>query len=119
MDFKELAKEYEVQIEGWHLFYENFNDYDLAISVMNGVLTEMMSELLKAKSINPNNEKIKATENRLDILFGCVKKMNGLNNSAFKLNTKLKKVVANQLKTELINEDLKSQIAALKASFND
>lgn len=119
MDFKYLAEKYEVEIEAWHLFYESFIEYDNALKVGNGVLVTMMSELIKAKIVNPNNEKIKSTEERIKTLFSCLEKLNGLNNKCNNLQIKLKKTVATKLEMDIENEILKAEILALKASFND
>lgn len=119
VDFKNLMDQYKVEIDTWHLFYETFIEYDNAISIARGVLVSMMSEVIKAKKINPSNEKIKYSEDRINILFASIEKLNGLNTKCNNLQINLKKTVFNQLKIEEENTNLKAEIAALKASFND
>lgn len=93
MDYKELKAENDRlknEIDTFHAFYENFNMYDLVISNGNGLLSEMMSELLRAKKKNPNLEAVINQEKRINGLFDIFSEMQGLNNKSQSLSLRFK-----------------------------
>lgn len=100
-------KQYELQIEAWHLFYESFVEYDNAIMLANGVLVDMQSKLIKAKIKNPTNIAILDTEARIKTLFTCIEKFEGLNARCVRLQTKLKQTVNTNLILEQELNDIK------------
>lgn len=117
IDFKEMAEHYATQIEGWHLFYESFIEYEYVLSVSNGVLFEMRSEIAKAK--RSGNRSAENAEKRVNMLNDCISKMHGMNNRCMMLHKKLKQSVAKQLDLEKENQELKNEIEAIKKSFNE
>lgn len=117
IDFKELAEHYETQIEGWHLFYESFIEYEYVLSVSNGVLFEMRSEIAKAKK--SGNKSAENAEKRVNILNDCISKMQGMNNRCMMLQKKLKQSLEKQLRAEDEVIELKNEIEAIKKSFNE
>jgi len=118
-DFKILAEQYEIEIEGWHLFYESFIEYDNALIVANGILFTMLSEVLKAEIKSPTSDKIKLSKERVMNMFSVIEKLEGLSNRCNNLQIKLKRSVNKQLITEKENEELKAEILALKATFDE
>lgn len=118
-DFKALAQQYEVEIEGWYLFYESFIEYENAFMAANGILVAMMSEVIKAESKSPENEKIKQSRERVLNMFAIIEKFEGLNSRCNNLQVKLKKSVGKQLLLEKQNEDLKLEILAIKSAINE
>lgn len=116
---KDLIKEYEVQIEGWHLFYESFEKYMDAIFTVRGVAVEMSSELIKVTKSNPNNSKLPNAKKRIDIIFSCMDSLEGLTNRCIKLSAQLKKNKEMYFVLEKENESLRNEINALKSSFNE
>jgi len=90
MDYKALAEQYKAEIDTFHLFYEDLNKYDLAISIGNGVLADMYSELLKAKKRNPDSKNVTDQEERIKILLGIFEDMLGLNNKAQSLKLRFR-----------------------------
>lgn len=115
MDYNELKKENErlkVEIDTYHAFYESFNMYDIAISDGYGYLSEMYSELLKAKIKNPNNPAVINQEDRIIKLLNIFSGMTGLNNKCHSLSLRFKHI--NQ---ELFN--VKNELDAIKKAINE
>jgi len=93
MDYNELKTRYEeltLQIDTFHLFYEEFNSYDLAISNGNGLLAEMYSALLQVKKKSGEIKPIVEQEKRINELFSIFSLMQGLNNKCQNQKIKLR-----------------------------
>ena len=116
-DWKQLSEYYSIQIEGWHLFYQSFIEYENVLSVSKGVLVEMYSEIAKAKI--KGNRRTENAEKRVNILFEGIKKMEAMNNRCMNLQSKLKSVCARELDLELENKKLKSELEAIKKSYDE
>lgn len=108
-ELKEIAEKRKVEIDSFHLFYEDFNKYDVAISLGNGVLSEMYSELLKAKVKNPNNQNVINQEQRIKDLFGILEEMQGLNSKCQSLKLRFRNL--NQR-----NFNLQHELEAIKSA---
>jgi len=116
---KELIEEYRLEIEAWHLFYESFEAYQDAISLVRGVCVEMKSELLKAKLANPNNSKIPAQAKRIDLLFSAMDSIDGLTARCLKQRAQLQKNKESYFELEKENEALKQEINAIKKAHDE
>lgn len=109
---KEIAELYKLQIEAWHIFYQSFSENDLYLYNGRGVIVEMYSELLKAKKINPTNQKIIKSENRLKILLDVFEKLEGLNNKCVALQIKLKDSTIKKF-------ELEKELTAIKKAHHE
>lgn len=119
IDFKELAEQYSVQIEGWHLFYESFIENDFSLSIARGILFEMQSEIVKASLKNKENPKINEAQKRIDDLSLCIDKFEGLNSRCMSLQRKLKQSVSKSLQLEEENKRLINELEAVKKAHNE
>ena len=109
---KDIAELYKLQVEAWHIFYQSFTEYDLYLSNGRGIVVEMYSELIKAKKLNPTNDKIIKSESRLKILLDVLEKFEGLNNKCVALQKKLKDSTAKQF-------ELEKELTAIKQAHNE
>lgn len=116
---KDLLQHYENQIDGWHLFFESFINYQNAISIVRGISVEMNSELIKFGKSNPNSQKIEVSKKRIDTLLGCMDILDGLTSRCIKQSAQLKKNKEMYFELEKENESLRKQIFALTQSFDD
>jgi len=116
---KELLEHYENQIEGWHLFFESFINYQNAISIVRGISVEMNSELIKFGKSNPKSPKIEISKKRIDTLLGCMDILDGLTARCIKQSAQLKKNKEMYFELEKENERLKHDIFALTQSLED
>lgn len=116
---KDLLEHYENQIEGWHLFFESFINYQNAISIVRGISVEMNSELIKFGKSNPNSPKIEASKKRIDTLLGAMDVLDGLTSRCIKQSAQLKKNKEMYFELEKENESLRAQIFALTQSLDD
>lgn len=114
MNFKDLENEnkrLKNEIDAYHLFYEDFNRYDLMISNSFGILSEMYSNVIKAKKTSENPE-IKKQEKRINDLIDIFSQMQGLNNKCHNLSLRFK-----HLNQAVFN--LKSELKAIKQAHNE
>lgn len=116
---KELLEHYENQIQGWHLFFESFENYLNAISIVRGISVEMNSELIKFSKSNPKSPKIEPSLKRIETLLGCMDVLDGLTSRCIKQSAQLKKNKEMYLELEKENEKLRNDIFALTQSLED
>lgn len=117
LDFKELAEQYSLQIEGWHLFYESFIKFEHVLMTSKGVLVEMYSEAYKAK--NKGNTRAENALKRIDVLRESFENLEGLNNRCMNLQRQLKKSVSKSLQLEEENKKLINELEAIKKAHNE
>jgi len=105
----EKAEYYRLNSEAWCLFYESFHQSTNAILNCRGIIVDMQSEIIKASISNPKNTKLKASQERIDLLSENLNVVEKLNNRCVNQQKLLKeyKNRINQLESEM--EEIKRQ----------
>lgn len=122
MDYNELKNDRDklkLQIEKFHIFYEDFSKYDTAISNGSGLLVEMLSDLVKVKKKGNNSDKVIEQEKRLVKLLDIMELMQGLNNKCQSQKLVIKhQSQDNSIITHKV-ERLDQELEAIKKAFKD
>lgn len=121
MDYNELKSRYEelkLEIDTFHLFYEDFNAFDLAISNGNGLLADMYSALLQAKKKSGEIKPIIDQEKRINELFDIFSLMQGLNNKCQNQKIKLRYMHITNHNLSHNLKLLKDELTAIKTAHN-
>lgn len=86
----EKAEFYRLNAEAWILFYQSFHKSTKAILNCRSVINDMQSEIIKATIANPNNAKLKHTQDRIDMLSENLDILEILNNRCVNQQKQLK-----------------------------
>lgn len=105
----EKAEFYRLNAEAWLLFYQSFHKTTEAIMNCRSVITDMQGELIKAGLSNPNNQKLKATQQRIDMLNENLEILETLNNKCVLQQKQLKEYKEKILQLENDLEELRRQ----------
>lgn len=122
MEYNELKKDRDsliLQIEKFHIFYEDFNKYDVAISQANGLLTEMLSDVIKIKVKGNKPDKVIEQEKRLFTLLGIFETMQGLNNKCQSQKLLIKHQSQDNTIINMKIQRIEKELEAIKSAFNN
>ena len=122
MNYRELQeeiRELEAQIDTYYLFYQDFTIYDMNISVANGLLMEMYSNLIAAKKKNKDSKAVIDQEVRINKLLEILQSFCGLNNKSQSLKLRFKHLNQDMLAKDKQIENLKNELEAIKLAYEN
>lgn len=121
MDYKELQEEnnkLKSQIETFHLFYQDFNKYDLAISKANATLVQMLSDVVGIKKKGNKTDKVIEQEKKIISLLDVFEDMQGLNNKCQSQKILIKHKGQNEMYLKDKIEVLTKELESIKKAFD-
>ena len=122
MDYKELQEEnnkLKSQIETFHLFYQDFNKYDLAISKANATLIQMLSDVVGIKKKGNKTDKVIEQEKKIISLLDVFEDMQGLNNKCQSQKILIKHKAQNEMYLKDKIEALTKELESIKKAFKN
>ena len=122
MEYKELKAENEKlknQVEAFHLFYEDFNKYDVAISNANGILSQMLSDVIGIKVNGNKSDKVIEQEKKIISLLDLFEVMQGLNNKCQSQKLLIKHKSQDEFYLKQKIEELTKELEAIKSAFKN
>lgn len=113
-NWKELAEKYQIESEIYSLAYDDVLKPLRAISVMQGVIVQMMSEQVSYEIKNGKNERSASSGDRLKILLDGLMNLNGLAEKNIRSQQLLKGQTIKLIEAQNEIENLKKQLAWVK-----
>ena len=110
-EIKAELQEKQKQLDSFHAFFEDFNKYDLAISLANSHLMDLYSEIITRKVSNKSDSKLLVMEKSVNSLLHIMTVFYGLNSKCQDQKLRLKNYI-NRC------DNLEKEIKSMKDAFN-
>ena len=111
-EIQAALNEKQKQLESFQAFFEDFNKYDLALSMANSDMMDIYTFIIEKKRSDPKDEKALLCEKNTNSVLHCLSAVQGLNS---KCQTQKLTIKFQLLRIERLEQELKSIKEALNA----